>query len=121
LIYHEAVSSTTDNGARLFGALADPNRFGILWQLRSGERRVGELCQEVKLAQSLISFHIKALREAGLLRSRRDGRSTWYSIDPAGIARLRELVEGLRDGDHDAGAAARDADLELCRKYINAR
>lgn len=114
------VASSLTQTAQLFGALADPTRFDILRRLRSGERRVGELCDETMLAQSLMSFHLKVLREAGLIRSRRDGRSVWYGIDPAGIARLRRLLESLGAGGGAGSDAARDADLELCRRYIKA-
>ena len=113
-----AVSTQT---AQIFGALADPTRFAILQRLRSGERRVGELCNETKLAQSLMSFHLKALREAGLIRSRKDGRSIWYSLDVAGVDRLRRLVGSLGVAGREGSDAARDADLELCRRYINVR
>lgn len=105
----------------MFAALADPTRFALLKRLRAGERRVSELCEETRLAQSLISFHLKALRESGLLRSRRDGRTIWYSLDPAGIARLRRLVESFGAGEPESADAARAADLELCLKYINGR
>lgn len=114
-----AVSSPASQSAQIFGAIADPTRFAILQRLRSEERRVGELCKETGLAQSLMSFHLKTLREAGLLRSRKDGRSIWYSLDPAGITRLRQFVECFEAG---VGAdAARDADLELCQTYISVR
>ena len=106
---------------QIFAALADPTRLALVRRLRAGERRVGDLCQETKLAQSLISFHLKTLREAGLLRSRREGRTIWYALDPAGIARLSRLVESLGVEADEGGDAARDADLELCRKYINGR
>jgi ArsR family transcriptional regulator len=121
LIYYGGVSSPSVRTAKIFGALADPTRFSILLQLRSGERRVGELCKEAQLGQSLMSFHLKALRDAGLLRSRRQGRTIWYSIDPAGIARLRRLVESVDAGERASGDAAREADLELCWRYINVR
>jgi ArsR family transcriptional regulator len=106
---------------QIFAALADPTRFALLKRLRSGERRVGELCEATRLAQSLISFHLKALRDAGLLRSRKEGRTIWYSLDEAGIARLRRLVESLGAEEHYGANAAGAADLELCRKYINGR
>lgn len=113
------MSSSSSQNAQIFGAIADPTRFAILQRLRSEERRVGELCKETGLAQSLMSFHLKTLREAGLLRSRKDGRSIWYSLDAAGTTRLRRLVESLEPGV--GGDAARDADLELCQTYISVR
>ena len=120
-MYHRGVSLPSENSSRKFGALADSNRFSILQQLRSGEWSVGELCKETHLPQSLMSFHLKVLREAGLLRSRRDGRTVWYSIDPDGMAQLKRLVALLGPGEHAGSEAARDADLELCLKYINVR
>jgi ArsR family transcriptional regulator len=116
-----AVASSSTQTAQIFGALADSTRFAILHRLRSGERRVGELCKETELAQSLISFHLKALRESGLLRSRREGRTIWYSLDPAGLAQLRRLVESLGSEEPDDAEAVRAADLKLCLKYINGR
>lgn len=120
-MYHVAMPAVSTQTAQIFGALADPTRFAILQRLRSGERRVGELCNETKLAQSLMSFHLKALREAGLIRSRKDGRSIWYSLDVAGVDRLRRLVGSLGVAGREGSDAARDADLELCRRYINVR
>jgi DNA-binding transcriptional ArsR family regulator len=120
-MYRSAVSAASSQNVLIFAALADPTRFALLERLRLGERRVGELCEETKLAQSLISFHLKALREAGLLRSRKQGRTIWYSIDPAGRARLRRLVESLGAEAREGGEAARAADLELCLEYINGR
>ena len=107
--------------ARLFAALADPTRFALVHRLRSGERRVSDLCEETKLAQSLISFHLKALREARLIRSRKEGRTVWYSLDPACVGRLRRLVESLGAAELESADAARAADLEICRQYINGR
>lgn len=118
-MYRSSVPVSSSQNVLLFAALADPTRLALLQLLRSGERRVGELCEETRLAQSLISFHLKTLREAGLLRSRKEGRTIWYSIEIVGIERLRRLVESL--GAQGGDDAARDADLELCLKYINGR
>lgn len=113
--------TSSSQTTRIFAALADPNRLALVQSLREGERRVGDLCEKTQLAQSLVSFHLKALREAGLLRSRREGRTIWYALDPAGIARLRRLLESFGAEADDGGTAARAADLELCRQYINGR
>jgi DNA-binding transcriptional ArsR family regulator len=115
------VSPPSSQATRIFGALADPTRFGIVQRLRSGELRVAELCRDTGCAQSLISFHLKALRDAGLIRSRKDGRSIWYSIEPAGLSTIVRLVESLGGSPDEGTAAARVADLELCLKYINHR
>lgn len=109
-----AVISTT----ALLAALADPTRFSIVDHLRLGERCVGDLCVEVGGRQSLISFHLKVLRDAGLVSARKEGRTVWYSLDPSGLSRLAKLVERLR-GSSDVTTRALRADVDTCRQYIN--
>jgi ArsR family transcriptional regulator len=105
--------------APLFAALADPTRLAILERLQLGERCVGDLCLEVDAGQSLMSFHLKALRDVGLVFTRRDGRTVWYSIDPSGFARLERLVQLLQGARDDAEGASKAADLETCLEYIS--
>jgi len=102
----------------LFAALADPMRLAILDRLRGGERSVNELCRETAAAQSLISFHLKTLRDAGLVFSRKEGRTVWYALDPSGLARLERLVSVLR-GREAAENASNLVDLAVCLEYIN--
>jgi ArsR family transcriptional regulator len=105
--------------APVFAALADPTRLAILEQLRRGERCVSELCTEVTAAQSLVSFHLKALRDVGLVFARRDGRTVWYALDPSGLARLERLVQLLRGAQDEVEAGSKAADLEMCMEYIS--
>lgn len=105
--------------APLFAALADPTRLAILERLRLGERCVSELCNDVAAGQSLISFHLKTLRDVGLVFTRRDGRTMWYALDPSGLARLERLVQLLGGAEDDAEEALRAADLEMCMEYIS--
>ena len=79
-----AVTSTTNLGrtARLFHALSDETRLRILARLRGGERCVCELMDAVDAAQSRLSFHLKALKDAGIVIDRREGRWNYYSIAP---------------------------------------
>ncbi|HJU70023.1 MAG TPA: metalloregulator ArsR/SmtB family transcription factor [Gemmatimonadaceae bacterium] len=105
--------------APLFAALADSTRLAILDRLRSGERSVNELCEETAARQSLMSFHLKTLREAGLVFARRDGRTVWYALDPSGVSRLERLVTLLQRGDDDPSVASKRLDLEMCMEYIN--
>jgi ArsR family transcriptional regulator len=65
---------------KAFQALADENRLQILEALRDGERCVCELQSSLHLGQSLLSHHLKALKEAGLVRARREGRWAHYSL-----------------------------------------
>jgi ArsR family transcriptional regulator len=101
----------------LFAALADPTRLAILDRLRTRERSVNELCVETAAAQSLISFHLKTLRDVGLVFSRKDGRTVWYSLDPSGLTRLDRLVSVLK-GREDPEELSKRADLEVCLEYI---
>jgi ArsR family transcriptional regulator, arsenate/arsenite/antimonite-responsive transcriptional repressor len=105
--------------APLFAALADPTRLAVLERLRLGERCVGELCAEMSAGQSLISFHLKALRDAGLVFARRDGRTIWYAIDPSGVARLERLVRLLQAAQGEVDNASKVADLAMCLEYIS--
>ena len=103
----------------LFAALADPTRLAILDRLRSGERSVNELCGVTAASQSLMSFHLKTLRDAGVVFARKDGRTVWYALDPSGVARLERLVVLLQGGDDAVAEASRRIDLEVCLEYIN--
>jgi ArsR family transcriptional regulator len=105
--------------APLFAALADSTRLAILERLRLGERCVVELCGDVAAGQSLISFHLKVLRDVGLVFARRDERTVWYAIDPSGFARLDRLVQLLQGAGDEAQEASKVAELEMCLEYIN--
>lgn len=55
----------------------------------------GDICEELPLAQSTVSQHLKMLKEAGLIRGEVDGPRVCYCIDPAALKRLKALVEEL--------------------------
>jgi DNA-binding transcriptional ArsR family regulator len=71
-----------------FAALADPVRRDILALLRRGELPAGTLVTALGLPQPSVSKHLKALREAGLVRARIDGPRRLYSLDPTPLAEL---------------------------------
>jgi ArsR family transcriptional regulator, arsenate/arsenite/antimonite-responsive transcriptional repressor len=78
--------------ARLFHALSDDTRVEILDLLQQGELCVCDLQASIGAAQSRLSFHLKVLKEAGLVADRRQGRWAYYRIVPEGIARLHDAV-----------------------------
>ncbi len=80
---------------RRFKALSDPNRLRIMDRLRSGERCVCDLQDLLDAGQSLLSFHLKTLRDAGLVIDRRDGRWTHYRINPAALDELGDFMRTL--------------------------
>ena len=66
--------------AKIFNALADPTRLEILEFLRTSEKCVCEIIPHVELIQSVVSRHLKILRDCGLVRNRKDGTKRLYSI-----------------------------------------
>lgn len=90
-------NSLTDGDlARRFQALADEKRLRILDILRDGEHCVCDLTEALDIAQSLLSFHLKTLRDAGLVSDRRQGRWVHYSLVPEAVAELEDTLSGLR-------------------------
>ncbi len=61
-------------------ALSDPTRLEILALLRQGEQCVCELTSALEAAQSRLSFHLRVLKEVGLVTDRRDGRWVYYTL-----------------------------------------
>ena len=82
--------------AAAFHALSDPTRLQILDRLRGGERCVCELTDALDTAQSRLSFHLKTLKDAGLLRDRRQGRWIYYALDPDAIAEIESVVAAIK-------------------------
>jgi ArsR family transcriptional regulator len=80
---------------RRFRALADETRLRVIDLLRGGERCVCELTDALDLGQSLLSFHLKTLKDAGLVTDRREGRWSYYALNPEAFAQLEEFVGGL--------------------------
>lgn len=81
--------------ARLFHALSDETRVEVLQRLRRGERCVCELQDAVGAAQSRLSFHLRVLKDAGLVTDRRQGRWTYYAINEAALQRAHDAVREL--------------------------
>lgn len=68
--------------AQRLKVLADPNRFAILKILLESPKHVWELNAELGLEQSLLSHHLKILRQEGLVESQRDGKAVLYCLAP---------------------------------------
>ena len=88
--------SDLERAAELFRALADPTRLGIIEQLRAGEQCVCDLTDMLETGQSRLSFHLKTLKDAGLLRDRRQGRWIYYSLEPEAIAEIESAVAAIK-------------------------
>lgn len=82
--------------AELCHALADETRLDILDQLKEGERCVCELTDALQAGQSRLSFHLKVLKDAGLIQDRPEGRWVYYAINADAVEELEELVASLK-------------------------
>src|SRR3569623_1913699 len=76
----------------VFRALADPSRRAIFEAVALGETAVKELTARFEISQPAVSQHLSALRQAGLVTQRHDGRRVYYSVRPEG---LKPLVDWL--------------------------
>jgi DNA-binding transcriptional ArsR family regulator len=79
--------------ARCFRALANPDRLEVFFNLvRRGERPVGRMAREARMSGPTLSRHLSALREAGLVRARRDRNRVLYSIRRDVVALLVRIL-----------------------------
>jgi ArsR family transcriptional regulator len=88
---------TLRRAARWFHALSDETRLQIIDRLSEGEQCVCDLTDLLDAAQSRLSFHLKTLKDAGILQDRRQGRWVYYSLNPDAIAELEWFIGALKD------------------------
>ncbi|MDX2099424.1 MAG: metalloregulator ArsR/SmtB family transcription factor [Leptolyngbyaceae cyanobacterium bins.59] len=79
-----------------FHALSDPLRLKTIELLRDQELCVCDLCEALEVTQSKLSFHLKALKEAGLVRTRQEGRWIYYSLNLAQFVVLEQYLAEYR-------------------------
>jgi len=79
-----------------FHALSDPLRIRVIELLRSQELCVCDLCDRLEINQSKLSFHLKTLKESGLLRSRQEGRWIYYSLNLPQFAAIEQYLSEYR-------------------------
>jgi len=92
-----AVTSTDfARTAALFHALSDEARVEIVAVLLDGEQCVCDLMDVVGAAQSRLSYHLKVLKEAGLVTDRREGRWSYYTLNRDAIVEAESLLARLR-------------------------
>lgn len=81
----------------VFQALADENRLRIIEVLQGGERCVCDLQSSLDLGQSLLSHHLRVLREAGLVHARREGRWVHYALSNEALTVAEEWIAVTRE------------------------
>ncbi len=79
-----------------FHALSDPIRLQVLDLLRHRELCVCDLCETLEVSQSKLSFHLKALKEAQLVKARQEGRWIYYSLNLAQFVVLEQYLAEYR-------------------------
>lgn len=83
--------------AETFQALGDSSRIQIVWALSHGELKVGDIADLLKMSQPQVSHHLRMLRTLHLVKRRRDGRSSYYSLDDEHIDTI--LQSGIEHVD----------------------
>lgn len=92
----------------VFAVIAEATRRDILIALRTGDKAVGELVQELEASQPTISKHLKVLREADLVSMRAQGQKRYYTLNPKPLAGVASWLQAFDVGPAvtaDAAAA----------------
>jgi DNA-binding transcriptional ArsR family regulator len=82
---------------KAIAALADPTRRTVFERLRGGPRPVVEIARGLPVSRPAVSQHLRVLKDAGLVRERREGTRNYYSVDGDALAELREYFENFWD------------------------
>ena len=81
--------------SKLFGLLRDSNRLRILFTIGKEKKTVSEIMSETSLPQTLVSFHLRPLRESGILTTERKGAFIYYSVSEPALIDLLSSLCGL--------------------------
>lgn len=95
MLLHETTSSHL---AELFSALSDPTRLRIISVLLDDEMNVGDIAAQLAMTESAVSHQLRGLRYMRLVRSRKNGRQVFYSLDDDHVAKLYRM--GLDHIEH---------------------
>lgn len=85
----------SEQARALLKALADPLRLQVIEALGEGERCVCDLASQLELGQSKLSFHLKVLKQAGLLADRQEGRWIYYRLQAEALEALSLWLRDL--------------------------
>ena len=91
----EALTDKSDEAAAVLAMLSNAYRLRILCELHSGERSVSQLEDIVGLSQSALSQHLAKLRGCGILKTRREAQTVYYSILDDRVGRLLTVLVQL--------------------------
>lgn len=91
---------TNQQQAQVFKALCDDKRIAILNLLKGRQCCACTLIQQLDIAQSALSYHMKILCDSGLVVSRTQGKWVHYAISPQGVEVAHSILYGLTQGDN---------------------
>jgi DNA-binding transcriptional ArsR family regulator len=107
----ERVQEYAGEAAQLLKALGNEQRLLILCNLLDGPLSVGELNQRIELSQSALSQHLALLRELGLVETRREAQTIFYSLPDGPVVRVMALLQDIYCPTGDAPDAGGDPDV----------
>ena len=84
------------SGGAVFDAIADPTRRAILDGLTTGPRAAGEIAADFSISRPAVSKHLRALADAGLVHSQKEGRRRLYALDPGPLVEVDRWVTRYR-------------------------
>ena len=85
-------SDTVLRLSEVFKVFGDGTRIKILWTLFDNEKCVYDVAEEISMTQSAVSHQLRVLKEARLIKARREGKNTFYSLDDEHVKRIIEQV-----------------------------
>lgn len=98
-------AKTRDKAIQVFHALSDETRLRLIEKLKEGEQCVCDLTETFKTGQSRLSFHLRVLKEAGLVIDRPEGRWIYYALNRGAIRELEELLWWLKEPAHQSSGS----------------
>ncbi len=87
--------NTTALEAKLFRGFSDPSRLSVLKSLRCGEKSVSQIVELTGHSQPNVSAHLSCLRDCGLVVSRQEGRSVYYTLADERLEEVFMLAEDI--------------------------
>ena len=91
----QEIVSRAEEAAGFLKSIANPCRLVLLCELSKGERAVGDLEAVAGLSQSAVSQHLARLREAGLVTTRRQAQTVFYSLQSEGVRQVIDVLDEL--------------------------
>ena len=91
----EKMEQAADRASTMLKTLGHPGRLMILCNLADGERAVGDLADEVGMSQSTLSQHLARMRREGLVTTRRESQTIFYSLADGDVRKLIKSIYGI--------------------------